>query len=199
MGQVWVTPVLTKLFCKRLPAVLSCFFTLLRVFWESCRPQQILSLRWRKEQREQKKKKRRLDHRGNLCFSRSAWMGGLGIYCDPCFHPLAILQSAVGALAWRGSKPACFPARALLATLTFYSYGSSFVCSSGGTEGWHPAARYPIFPFEGAAARIKAIYKRGHPPKKLPLSLSVFYLSRQNDRYHNETACLHVCVWMHSV
>lgn len=101
-------------------------------------------------------------------------MGGLGIHCDPCFHPLTILQSAVGALAWRGFKLASFPARALLATLTFYSYGSSFVCSTGGTEDWHPATRYPFVPFEGAAGRIIAIYNRGDPPKICPfLSLDL--------------------------
>ena len=70
-----------------------------------------------KKRTEGAKEQRRTDHRGNLCFSRSPWMGFLGIHCWPLFHLLSILQSAVGALAWRGSKLASFQARALQATL----------------------------------------------------------------------------------
>lgn len=39
------------------------------------------------------------------------------------------------------------------------------------TEDWHPAARNPFVPLEGAAVRIKAGHNRGRP-KNLTLSLS---------------------------
>lgn len=45
----------------------------------------------------------------------------LGIHCGPLFHRLSILQSTGGARAWRGSKLASFPARALRPPLTYES------------------------------------------------------------------------------
>lgn len=61
---------------------------------------------------------KRTDHRATCASEGLAEWGFLGIHCGPLFHPVSILQSAGGALAWRGSKLASFPARALQPTLT---------------------------------------------------------------------------------
>lgn len=114
LGRVNFDKAILKTFAPHLVILLSISKSCLRKLQTSANSQPKVKTRT-----EGAKELRRTDCRGNLCFSRSPWMGFLGIHCWPLFHLLSILQSAVGALAWRGSKLVSFQARALQAALLF--------------------------------------------------------------------------------